>query len=72
MMTSMKKYALVKCYPQKEGGMNVTLANCIASSFEMAVRTLQQDSPVKLNENGYAKRNEFTWVVCSVYDPIFA
>jgi len=66
----MKKYALVKCYPVGYGSSNQTIADCSASSFDIAVNTLQRYvQSVTLNKNGYAKEGVYTWVVCAVYEP---
>lgn len=57
----MKKYFLLKCF----GGGNVCLAECFGEgmTLETAIPTLAVSSPVPLNEDGYAKVGEVSYIV---------
>lgn len=58
----MKKYFLIKCV----GGGNVCLAECfgVGMTIATAISTLRASCPVPLNEDGYVKSGDVTFVVC--------
>ena len=60
---TMKHYYLLQCYPC--GGMsgNRCLGEIDARSFKAALDHFQTVSPVPLDEQGYAKCGDFSYVV---------
>jgi hypothetical protein len=60
----MKRYGLLKCFPLNyyQGG-NECIAECHANSITDAIPQLQPQCSVKLDNSGYAKAGEVSFVI---------
>lgn len=65
----MKRYALLKLWPVWNGSANKVIAETINPlTLKDAIDALQQHCPLKLDERGYAKEGEISWVLAECYE----
>jgi len=64
----MNKYSLQKTWSSRtldgyHSSANKSLADCKAASLPLAIEKLSKHCPVKLNGNGYAKKDSISYCV---------
>lgn len=61
------KFGLLKCFPLGWNSGNQEIAEVTANNLNEAIPLLQSFCPYELDENGYVKNGEITYVVAEVF-----